>query len=64
METCYTLDKKKQTLAVAVGLKGRAREIALEISLNDLNKDDGMETLQTKLDVAFLRKEKDCILLF
>uniref|UniRef100_A0AAV2MPS7 Integrase catalytic domain-containing protein n=1 Tax=Knipowitschia caucasica TaxID=637954 RepID=A0AAV2MPS7_KNICA len=53
------LDKTKQALAVALGLEGRARETALEISAVDLNKDDGMETLLAKLDAVFLREEKD-----
>lgn len=53
------LDKKKQALAVALGLEGRARETALEIPAADLNKDDGMETLLAKLDAVFLREEKD-----
>lgn len=53
------LDKKKQALAVALGLEGRARESALEISAGDLHKDEGMETLLAKLDAVFLREEKD-----
>uniref|UniRef100_A0AAV2KYC4 Integrase catalytic domain-containing protein n=1 Tax=Knipowitschia caucasica TaxID=637954 RepID=A0AAV2KYC4_KNICA len=53
------LDKTKQALAVALGLEGRARETALEISVVDLNKDDGMETLLAKLDAVFLIEEKD-----
>lgn len=42
-----------------LGPEGRARETALEIPANDLNKDDGMETLLAKLDAVFLREEKD-----
>lgn len=53
------LDKKKQALAVVLGLEGRARETALEISVQDLNTDNGMETLLAKLDEVFLREEKD-----
>lgn len=53
------LDKKKQALTVVLGLEGRARETALEIPANDLNEDDGMETLLAKLDEVFLREEKD-----
>lgn len=53
------LDKKKQALAIALGLEGRAREIAMEISADQLDQDDGMETLLAKLDGVFLREEKD-----
>lgn len=49
------LDKKKQALAVALGLEGRAREIPAE----DLDSDDGMATLLAKLDKVFLKEEKD-----
>jgi hypothetical protein len=38
-------DGKKQALAVALSLKGRARDIALEIPADDLDKDNGMTTL-------------------
>ncbi len=53
------LDKKKQALAVALSLTGRARDSALEISAVDLNTDDGMTTLLTKLDSVFLKDQKD-----
>ncbi|MGL5730564.1 MAG: hypothetical protein ACRCX5_05520, partial [Bacteroidales bacterium] len=51
--------KKKQALAIALSLTGRARNAALEISANDLNKDDGMKTILDKLDSVFLKEEKD-----
>lgn len=53
------LDKKKQALAVALGLEGRARETAMEISAEDLDSDTGMTTLMAKLDDVFLKEEKD-----
>lgn len=53
------LEKKKQALAVALALSGRARETAMEIPVDDLNKDTGMDTLLTKLDDLFLKEEKD-----
>lgn len=53
------LEKKKQALAVALSLTGRARDAALEISADDLNKDDGMKTILDKLDSVFLKEEKD-----
>lgn len=54
------LDKKKQVLAVALSLMGRARDCALEIAAGDLKSNDGMTTLLTKLDSVFLKEEKDC----
>lgn len=53
------LDKKKQALAVVLGLEGRARETAMEIPAEQLDRDDGMATLLTKLDGVFLKEEKD-----
>ncbi|XP_034552315.1 uncharacterized protein LOC117821880 isoform X2 [Notolabrus celidotus] len=53
------LEKKKQALAVALSLTGRARDCVLEIAAGDLNKDDGMTKLLTKLDSVFLKEEKD-----
>lgn len=49
------LDKKKQALAVALEPQERAKETALE----DLNKDNGMDTLLAKLDTIFFREEKN-----
>ncbi len=54
------LDKKKQALAVALALEGRARETAMEIPAEYLDNDNGMATLMTKLDDVFLKEEKDC----
>ena len=55
------LDKEKQALAVALALSGRARDTAMEIPVDDLNKDTGMGTLLAKLDDLFLKEEKDRI---
>lgn len=55
------LEKKKQALAVALALSGRARDTAMEIPVDDLNKDTGMATLLGKLDALFLKEEKDRI---
>ena len=45
------LDAKKQA--------ARARDTELEISVEDLNKDEGMGTLLRALDSVFLKEEKD-----
>ena len=58
MRLVTDLDKKKQALAVALSLMGRARDSVLEIAAGDLNKDDGMTTLLIKLDTVFLKEEK------
>ena len=52
------LDQKKQALAVTLCLNGRAREAALEIKAEELNTNDGMKILLTKLDSVF---QKDSI---
>ncbi|KAK9537927.1 hypothetical protein VZT92_005501 [Zoarces viviparus] len=53
------LEKKKQALAVALSLTGRAGDSALEIAAVDLNDDEGMNVLLTKLDAVFLKEETD-----
>ena len=53
------LDVKKQALAVALSLTGRARNTALEVAAVDLNKENGLATLLHKLDTVFLKEEKD-----
>ncbi|CAL9707805.1 unnamed protein product [Knipowitschia caucasica] len=55
------LEKKKQALAVALSLSGRARETAMEIPVDELNEDTGMKILLDKLDSLFLKEEKDRI---
>ena len=52
------VDQKKQALAVTLCLRGRAREAALEIKAEELNTNDGMKILLTKLDSVF---QKDSI---
>ena len=53
------LDAKKQALALALSLTGRARNTALEVAAVDLNKENGLATLLHKLDTMFLKEEKD-----
>ena len=49
-----TLPKKKQALAIHLGLTGRARMASSELSVAELNDDAGVQTLITKLDGLFL----------
>ena len=53
------LKPEKQALAVTLSLAGQARQKALEISVDDLNKDTGMKTLLEALDKIFLADEVD-----
>ena len=54
------LDKSQQASAVILCLSGNAREAGLELEIDDLNKDDGMDKLIAKLDTLY---EKDKLLL-
>ena len=49
------LEKKKQALAIHLGLTGRARMASSEISVAELGKDTGVTTLIDKLDGLFLQ---------
>ena len=47
------LDPKKRAPAIALTLDGRKRDVAMEISLAELNDTDGMEKLMDKLQSVF-----------
>jgi transposase InsO family protein len=53
------LEKKKQALAVALSLTGKAREVALEIDADELNRNDGLTRLLNSLDKVFEKEAKD-----
>ena len=53
------LDQKKQALAVTLCLSRRAREASLETKAEELNTNDGMKILLTKLDSVFQKDPKD-----
>ena len=55
------LDQKKQVLTVILCLSRRAREAALEIKAEELNNNDGMEILLTKLDSVFQKDSIDLV---
>ena len=44
------LESKKQALAIFLSLKGKARETILEIDIESLNKEDGVEKVLVQLD--------------
>ena len=50
-----SLAKEKQALAIFLSLEGKARETVLEVEVDDLNKDDGVEKVLAKLDNLFLK---------
>ena len=49
------MEKEKQALAIFLSLEGKARETVLEVEVDDLNKDDGVEKVLAKLDNLFLK---------
>ena len=53
---CSKVDKKEQAPAVTLSLEGRAKEAALELSLEDLNAENGLSKIE-KLDGLFLKDE-------
>ena len=53
------LDKKKQALALALSLKGKQREVALEIDPSKLNVDTGVTFLISELDKLFEKDKVD-----
>ena len=58
---CSKVDKKEQGPAVALTLDGRAKAAVLEMEITDLNADDGLAKLITKLDGLFLKDENQRI---
>ena len=50
-----TLEKRKQALAIFLSLEGKAREVVLEIDIDNLDKDDGVERILTQLDKLYLK---------
>ena len=51
------LDKKQQAPDLVLSLEGKAREAALELEIEELNSDDGMKILLSKLDGLYLKDE-------
>ena len=54
---CSKVDKKEQAPSVTFSLEGRAKEAALELSLEDLNAENGLSNLIEKHDALFLKDE-------
>ena len=52
MVTC--VEKVKRALIVFLSLEGKAREAVLELDIEVLNSEDGMEKVYEKLDTLFL----------
>ena len=50
-----TLEGKKQALAIFLMLSGQAKEAALELELDVINADDGVNKLLEKLDGLYLK---------
>ena len=58
-ELVTDLDKKKRALALALSLKGKPREVALEIDPDKLNVEAGVTFLITELDKLFEKDKVD-----
>ena len=56
-QICCRLNEKEQAPSLALSLKGKAREAALELEVAELNSDGGMKTLLDKLDGLYLKDE-------
>ena len=55
------LSKSKQAPAICLSLSGRTREEALEINIDKLHSDTGVQELITKLDSLFLKDSEQTI---
>lgn len=53
--------KKNRTIPVFLTMKDKAREIVLEIYLNDFSEEDRMEIPDNKLGTCLKRENKDCM---
>ena len=51
------IEKNKQALAIHLVLTGKARQASTEISITELNSDNGVDKLIEKLDDLFLLDE-------
>ena len=58
---CCKLDKKEQGPALALSQDGSVREAALEIDIDELSADDGVEKIIDKLNGLYLKDENQRI---
>ena len=56
-KTCCKLEAKEQGPALALSLRGKPREAAFELEIAELNADDGVAKVITKLDGLYLKDE-------
>ena len=56
-KTCCKLEKKEQGPALVLSLQGKAREAALELEVDEMNADDGIDKVVAKLDGLYLKDE-------
>ena len=56
-QICCRLDKNQQASELILSLSGKAREAALELDVNVVHADDGVEKVLTKLDGLYLKDE-------
>ena len=56
-QICCKYEKKQQASAIALSLTGKARNTASELSLEDLQKEEGVDLLLKELDGLLLKDE-------
>ena len=56
-KTCCKLEKKEQGPALVLSLQGKPRSAAMELAVEVLNADDGVEKVVAKLDGLYLKDE-------
>lgn len=56
-QICCRLDKDQQAPSLVLSLRGKAREAGLELEVDELNSDAGMELLLKQLDGLYLKDE-------
>ena len=60
-QICCRLDKNQQASELVLSLKGKAREAALELEVDDIHKDDGVDKVIAKLDGLYEKDENQLI---
>ena len=60
-QICCRLEKKQQAPALVLSLEGKSKEACLELDISELNSDDGVQKVLTKLDGLYKKDENQLI---
>lgn len=60
-QICCRLDKNQQASELILSLSGKAREAALELDVNEVHAEDGVDKVLKKLDGLYLKDENQLI---